>query len=169
MFGKRLPDRALTCWRVQLLLLCIPPAFIGGFLYYTAPRAFTIFTFIWVSLYLLLCFLYCPMYWRQYRYAVSRSMVRVRRGVLYNQVDAVYIQNLQYTILSQSLLQRMMGLATLRLYAAGGVVRIQDVRLEEARLLRIQLGKRMEKRPYNGQPPQNQPHKEGDKPDGEKE
>ena len=67
-------------------------------------------------------------------------MVRVSRGVIYNQVDAVYIRNLQYTTLSQTLLQRLMNLATLRLYAAGGVVRIENISYEEARLLRIQLG-----------------------------
>ena len=71
-------------------------------------------------------------------------MVRVSRGVIYNQVDAVYIRNLQYTTLSQNLLQRLMNLATLRLYAAGGVVRIENISYEEARLLRIQLGRRME-------------------------
>ena len=144
MSGQRLPERALTCWRVQLLLLCIPPAFVGGFLYYTAARAFTIFTFIWMAAFLLLCFVYYPMYYRQYRYSVGWIMVRVSRGVIYNQVDAVYIRNLQYTTLSQNLLQRLMNLATLRLYAAGGVVRIENISYEEARLLRIQLGRRME-------------------------
>lgn len=144
MSGQRLPERALTCWRVQLLLLCIPPAFVGGFLYYTAARAFTIFTFIWMAVFLLLCFVYYPMYYRQYRYSVGEMMVRVSRGVIYNQVDAVYIRNLQYTTLSQNLLQRLMNLATLRLYAAGGVVRIENISYEEARLLRIQLGRRME-------------------------
>ena len=144
MSGQRLPERALTCWRVRLLLLCIPPAFVGGFLYYTAARAFTIFTFIWMAAFLLLCFVYYPMYYRQYRYYVGGMMVRVSRGVIYNQVDAVYIRNLQYTTLSQNLLQRLMNLATLRLYAAGGVVRIENISYEEARLLRIQLGRRME-------------------------
>lgn len=144
MSGQRLPERALTYWRVQLLLMCIPPAFVGGFLYYTAARAFTIFTFIWMAVFLLLCFVYYPMYYRQYRYTAGGIMVRVSRGVLYNQVDAVYIRNLQYTTLSQNLLQRLMNLATLRLYAAGGVVRIVNLRYEEARLLRIQLGRRME-------------------------
>ena len=144
MSGQRLPERALTCWRVQLLLLCIPPAFVGGFLYYTAARAFTIFTFIWMAAFLLLCFVYYPMYYSQYRYSVGGKMVRVSRGVIYNQVDAVYIRNLQYTTLSQNLLQRLMNLATLRLYAAGGVVRIENISYEEARLLRIQLGRRME-------------------------
>ena len=85
-----------------------------------------------------------PMYYRQYRYSVGGMMVRVSRGVIYNQVDAVYIRNLQYTTLSQNLLQRLMNLATLRLYAAGGVVRIENISYEEARLLRIQLGRRME-------------------------
>ena len=144
MSGQRLPERALTCWQVRLLLLCIPPAFVGGFLYYTAARAFTIFTFIWMAAFLLLCFVYHSIYYRQYRYSVGGMMVRVSRGVIYNQVDAVYIRNLQYTTLSQNLLQRLMNLATLRLYAAGGVVRIENISYEEARLLRIQLGKRME-------------------------
>ena len=62
----------------------------------------------------------------------------------YNQMDAVFVRNLQYTKLSQTPLQKIMHLATLRLYAAGGVVRISGINYEEARLLRVQLGKKME-------------------------
>ena len=69
---------------------------------------------------------------------------RVSRGVIYNQMDAVFVRNLQYTKLSQTPLQKIMHLATLRLYAAGGVVRISGINYEEARLLRVQLGKKME-------------------------
>ena len=148
MSGQRLPERALTCWQVFTRYILKNPSSwseeLVSYLYYTAARAFTIFTFIWMAAFLLLCFVYYPMYYRQYRYSVGGIMVRVSRGVIYNQVDAVYIRNLQYTTLSQNLLQRLMNLATLRLYAAGGVVRIENISYEEARLLRIQLGRRME-------------------------
>ena len=77
-------------------------------------------------------------------------LVRVRRGVVYEQTDAVYIRNLQYTTLSQTPLQKLMGLATLRLYAAGGIVYIPCLNYEEARLLRVQLGKKMEAQVENG-------------------
>ena len=142
--GNVLPGRALTYWRVQLLLLCIAPAVVGGFFFFTAAKLFTLWTFVWVSLFLLLCFVYCPMHYHFYRYSVSERMVRVSRGVVYNRMDAVYIRNLQYTTLSQTPLQKLMRLATLRLYAAGGVVRIPCLNYEEARLLRVQLGKKME-------------------------
>ena len=144
MTGQRLPTRTLTYWRIRLLLFCIAPAVLGGFFYYTAARLFTIWTFVWMSLFLLLCFVYYPMYYHFYRYSVSGMLVRVSRGVIYNQMDAVFVRNLQYTKLSQTPLQKIMHLATLRLYAAGVVVRISGINYEEARLLRVQLGKKME-------------------------
>ena len=144
MTGQRLPTRTLTYWRIRLLLFCIAPAVLGGFFYYTAARLFTIWTFVWMSLFLLLCFVYYPMYYHFYRYLVSGMLVRVSRGVIYNQMDAVFVRNLQYTKLSQTPLQKIMHLATLRLYAAGGVVLISGINYEEARLLRVQLGKKME-------------------------
>lgn len=144
MTGQRLPARVLTYWRIRLLLFCIAPAITGGFLYYTAARLFTIWTFGWMAVFLLLCFVYYPMYYHFYHYAVSDRMVRISRGVLYNQMDAVYIRNIQYTTISQTPLQKMMNLATLRLYAAGGVIRISGFNYEEARLLRVRLGRRME-------------------------
>ena len=106
MKGQRLPARALTYWRVRLLLCCIGPAVLGGFLFYTAAQLFTIVTLIWVSVFLLLCFVYYPMYYRCYRYSISGTLIRVTRGVIYSQQDAVYLRNLQYTTLSQTPLQR---------------------------------------------------------------
>ena len=144
MTGQRLPARVLTYWRIRLLLFCIGPAMVGGFLYYTKASWFTISTFLWMAVFLLLCFVYYPMYYHFYHYAVSDRMVRVSRGVLYNQMDAVYIRNVQYTTLSQTPLQKLMNLASLRLYAAGGVIRIAGLNYEEARLLRVQLGRKME-------------------------
>ncbi len=91
-----------------------------------------------------MCFVYYPMYYHAYRYSVSGMLVRVSKGIIYHQMDAVYIRNLQYTTLSQTPIQKLLHLATLRLYAAGGIVRISCLNYEEARLLRVQLGKRME-------------------------
>ncbi len=144
MSGQCLPNRALTYWRIRLLLFSIMPAVLGGFFYYTAAKLFTVFTFLWMSIFLLLCFVYYPMYYHFYRYSISGMLIRVNRGVIYNQMDAVYIRNLQYTTLSQTPLQKLMHLATLRLYAAGGVVCIPCLNYEEARLIRVQLGKKME-------------------------
>lgn len=82
------------------------------------------------------------MYHHCYSYSVGGKQIRVSRGVVYSQTDVVYVRNLQYTTLSQTPLQRLMDLATLRLHAAGGVVQLYCIPYEEARLLRIQLGKR---------------------------
>lgn len=71
MTGQRLPTRTLTYWRIRLLLFCIAPAVLGGFFYYTAARLFTIWTFVWMSLFLLLCFVYYPMY---YHFTAIRSV-----------------------------------------------------------------------------------------------
>lgn len=144
MTGQNPPRRSLTYWRIHLLLLCFVPALIGGFFYYTAAKLFTVWTFVWVAIFLLLCFVYYPMYYRCYRYSVSNTLIKVNRGVIYRQMEAVYIRNLQYTTLIQTPLQRILNLATLRLYAAGGAIWIRCLNYEEARLLRVQLAKKME-------------------------
>lgn len=144
MKGRHLPRRALNYWRIRLLISCALPALIGGFFYYTEAKVFTIFTFLWVAVFLFLCFIYCPMYYRCYRYSVNGKMVKICRGAFYQQTDAVYIRNLQYTTLSQTPIQRMMNLATLCLHAAGGVVWMRCIDYEEARLLRVQLARKME-------------------------
>lgn len=142
MTTQRLPERALLYWRIRLLIGCLIPALLGGFLYYTAAKFFTILTLIWMAVFVLLCFVYYPMYHHCYSYSVGGKQIRVSRGVVYSQTDVVYVRNLQYTTLSQTPLQRLMDLATLRLHAAGGVVQLYCIPYEEARLLRIQLGKR---------------------------
>ena len=144
MTTQRLPERALLYWRIRLLIGCLVPALLGGFLYYTAAKLFTILTLIWMAVCVLLCFVYYPMYHHCYSYSVGGKQIRVSRGVVYSQTDVVYVRNLQYTTLSQTPLQRLMDLATLRLHAAGGVVQLYCIPYEEARLLRIQLGKKME-------------------------
>lgn len=132
------------------MFFCVAPALAGGFLYYTSAKLFTIVTFIWMSLFILLCMIYYPMYYNSYKYSVNGMLIRVRRGVIYERTDAVYIRNLQYTTLSQTPLQKLMDLATLRLYAAGGVVYMPCLNYEEAKLLRIRLGKKMEAQMENG-------------------
>lgn len=144
MTAQHLPSGALTYWRIRLLLFHIAPAVLGGFFYFTSARLFTVFTFLWMSEFLLMCFVYYPMYYHAYRYSVGGMLIRVSKGIIYHQMDAVYIRNLQYTTLSQTPIQKLLHLATLRLYAAGGIVRISCLNYEEARLLRVQLGKRME-------------------------
>ena len=144
MIGRHLPHRALTYWRIHLLMLCVLPAVIGGFFYYTAVKLFTIWTFLWMAVFLLLCFVYLPMFHQYYRYAVSNILIKVDRGVLFQRMDAVYIRNLQYTTLIQTPLQRVMHLATLQLHAAGGSVWLYCLSYEEARLLRVQLAQKME-------------------------
>lgn len=49
MTTQRLPERALLYWRIRLLIGCLVPALLGGFLYYTAAKLFTILTLIWMA------------------------------------------------------------------------------------------------------------------------
>lgn len=140
----KLPSKALLLWRLRLVAAIVAPAVLGGFFYYTIPNVFTIFTFVWFSLFLILCFLYFPFYYKGLSYAITESMVKVNRGVFYFRMDAVYIKNIQYTAITQTILQKVLGLATLRIYAAGGKVFIPSMDYSQARQLRIQLIKKME-------------------------
>lgn len=144
MSGMRLPPNALILWRLRLILSSLIPSLLGGFLYYTVPKVFTIFTFTWFSLFILLCFLYYPFYYRGFSYSISESMIKINRGVFYFRMDAIYIKNIQYTSISQTLLQKILGLATLWIYAAGGKAHIPSIDHAIARQMRIQLLKKME-------------------------
>ena len=93
MTTQRLPERALLYWRIRLLIGCLIPALLGGFLYYTAAKFFTILTLIWMAVFVLLCFVYYPMYHHCYSYSVGGKQIRVSRGVVYSQTDVVYVRN----------------------------------------------------------------------------
>lgn len=139
-----LPSKALLLWRLRLLLCCCPAALVGGFLFFTLPRTFTVFTFVWFSLFLLLAFLYCPACYAQFTFAVTDAMVKINHGVFYCRMDAMYIQNIQYTAITQTPLQKLLGLASLHIHAAGGSLHIPAMDDTQARQLRITLLKRME-------------------------
>lgn len=144
MSASRLPSKALFLWRLRLLFCCLLPAVAGGFFYFYAPGLFTVFTFVWFFLFLLLCFVYFPMRYSQFTYAITNTMVKVNQGVFYYRMDAVYIRNIQYTALSQTPLQKILGLASLHVFAAGGSVHIHCLPYSDARVLRVQLLKKME-------------------------
>lgn len=144
MMTKVLPRGALFLWRMRLVLFCIVPAFIGGFFYYVLPGAFTLFSFIWVGGYLFCCFVYLPLRYSQYGYSISEKMVKVEQGVFFFRMDAVYIKNIQYTSISQTPLQKVLRLASLHIFAAGSCVHLPSLPHADARLLRIQLLKKME-------------------------
>ena len=158
MTTQRLPERALLYWRIRLLIGCLVPALLGGFLYYTAAKLFSILTLIWMAVFVLLCFVYYPMYHHCYSYSVGGKQIRVSRGVVYSQTDVVYVRNLQYTTLSQTPLQRLMDLATLRLHSRrGGATVLHPIRGSKAAAHTV--GKKdgggvcSRRRPLNGSAP----------------
>lgn len=143
--SSRLPTKALTLWRLQLLFCCCLPSLLGGFFRYTlSPTVFLSYTAGWFGGFLFLCFLYFPLRWNRMTYSISTTMVKVSRGVLFLRMDAVFIRNIQYTSVTQTPLQRLLGLASLHIYAAGGSVHLPSLEYPLARQLRVQLLKRME-------------------------
>lgn len=139
-----LPRKALFLWRLRCLITCIPFSVVGGFLYFTTINVFTIYTFCWMSLFILVCLVYLPMRYSQFTFAVTNSMVKVNQGVFYFSMNAIYLSNIQYTSLSQTPLQKLLDLATLHIFAAGGAVHIPCLPYADARILRVQLLTKME-------------------------
>ncbi len=77
-------------------------------------------------------YLYIPLRCRSCRCQVEENKIVARIGVLYFQERTIARESVQYASVVQAPLQRVFGLATVVLHAAGGRVLLRDLELEEA-------------------------------------
>ncbi len=94
------------------------------------------FFFSWAALcaaaWVLLCCTFLPLRHRALAYTVLPESIGVRSGILKKKRARTPVEAIQYVSLTQSPLQRVFGIALLRLHLAGGKLDLQGLPLAQA-------------------------------------
>ena len=82
--------------------------------------------------------------YRSLSYQITDRYIRLHKGALFRCENMIYIENIQYLTLSQTPLQRLFGLATLHITAAGGSLRLAGLEEDAVQAIRWEITLRME-------------------------
>jgi membrane protein YdbS with pleckstrin-like domain len=106
-----------------------------------------ILTAAWVLLFLLLYLVWLPLYYRSIRFRVGERAVLLRSGVLLRKTAVMPVAAIQFTGLRALPGERILGLCTLQLVAAGARLRLPGLPRGEAEGLAARLANTGEGRP----------------------
>lgn len=136
---NRIDAHILTYWRIRLTALCLLcPVFIALF-FSAAPVWRTCLTVGWMLSYVFFYVFYYPVKYRKLSYMVNRQCLVIHCGVFYNRVKGIELRNIQHVSTSASPLLRVMGLCTVYISCAGGMLYIPGLKKESARALCARL------------------------------
>lgn len=138
----RLPEKALACWRVRLILTAFGPALLSALFYSYSRLVWGILTGLWMGAFLLFYFGYYPLKRRRLSYGSDGRLFILNTGVVYNRRKAIPLERIQYITVGRTPLQRAMGLSSVYIHLAGGVALLSCVTQQEAERLRTLLDPR---------------------------
>jgi hypothetical protein len=96
-----------------------------------------------VAAQLLQIILYPIIEYAQWQYLVAPDRIEIKKGIFFRTHTVIPISRIQHVAVTQSLLQRPFGLATVQLHTAGDVMEIQELRMEMAEKICAYLQKRV--------------------------
>ncbi len=127
------PERAmLRIWQIRLLGILVIPYFLIGFFYHRTPELLWILVGIVTGIAGVLFFWILPMIFDRYAYELDGERIVAQSGFYYLKMKQMEKSHVQFCSIVASPLQRLHGLVTLRLFAAGGSVTIPGLKREEA-------------------------------------
>lgn len=138
------PSRLLLLWQTRLFLTTVPVALFDGFFFYANRPLFTLLTAVWCAVLLFGYAVYLPGLYRHTQYQVTDSHIRHNTGFAIFRQNVVPVANIQYLFISRTPLQRIMGLSTLHVVAAGGAVHLSGLNRGDAEALLHQITLQME-------------------------
>ena len=94
---------------------------------------------IYLILFFFVLLIYCPMKYKCTLFSVSDEHIKISYGVMFSQNITLNINNIQYIELSQSIEERLLSVATLILYTAGGKIKIPHLSVKRALYIKKQL------------------------------
>lgn len=124
--------RILTIWRITLTLVAIIPAFLVSLLLKRESVAWAVSTGVLVMAYLLVFLFYLPLLYKKMTYSVSAERLIYKTGVFYNRVITAPVPAIQYVSVSQSVIERMFGIASVKATFAGGRVILSGLKTGDA-------------------------------------
>ncbi|MCI8442075.1 MAG: PH domain-containing protein [Provencibacterium sp.] len=136
---KKVSRRALLLWRIRLSLLVLVCPFLIALFFPAAPVWTAVLTILWIVFYLLMFLLYYPVKYWKLCYAITETSLIIKCGVFYNRMKAMQLQNIQHVTTGASPLARALGLCSLQVWGAGGIVYIPGLSKEAGARLCGQL------------------------------
>ncbi len=94
---------------------------------------------IYLIFFFFVLLIYCPMKYKCTLFSVSDEHIKMSYGVIFSQNITLNINNIQYIELSQSIEERLLSVATLILYTAGGKIKIPHLSTKRALYIKKQL------------------------------
>lgn len=134
--GQMKPQpKILTAWRVLLTFAMLAPAFLNALLFPIRGQAWLGVSAGWIVLFLVLYLVYLPLRYQKLSFSVSGDRILLYSGVLYTRARSIPLRNIQYSTILRSPLDRLFGLCSLVVTAAGGRISLPGLRLPDAEAL----------------------------------
>lgn len=152
---QRVDARAKTKWRfsriLALILVVIPAAALVMLISSAVAQeawqpAETVGIVIAVGLVtaqLLQIILYPIIEYAQWQYLIAPDRIEIKKGIFYRTHTVIPISRIQHVAVTQVVLQRPFGLATVQLHTAGDVMEIQELSIDMAEKICSYLQKRV--------------------------
>lgn len=130
--------QVLAVWRLRMLLLAAPCAFLFAFLFarFGGNWILALSCATLALLFILLYFLYYPIKYRKLSYTAGTDYFIIRSGVFFNRVKALPYTSIQYTSLAYTPVSGWFGLRTLMIFLAGTSLMLPGLALSDAQALR---------------------------------
>lgn len=135
MTQRKPQQKILTCWRIQLAIGMFIPAFLNALLFPFAQRTWIWLTCGWLAVFFALYLFYLPARYRHLSFSITGTRIIRTSGVFSPRTRSLPLQNVQFTVVTRGPLQRLFGLATLMVAAAGGRITLPGLIFEDAQAL----------------------------------
>lgn len=144
MLQLRPQPTVLKIWRVFLVAAFCIPAFVLSLVLEVGGLPWLLSTGGWLLAFFILYLFYLPAFFHSHRYSLEGGKLILRRGVIYHNVYSLEVGRVQFSTLVINPLDRLFGLASLRVVAAGGDLYLPGLKRADALLLSGILAKEQE-------------------------
>lgn len=124
--------RQLFLWQAEVLLGALLPSLLTSLLFPAGSRPWRLATGLWMALALGLILLYLPGRYLRLGYHLGDDGLLITAGVLYFRTEVLPLSAVQTVRVTATPLQRLAGLRTLRVYAAGARLSVPGLPAAEA-------------------------------------
>lgn len=122
----------LVIWRIILTLTALIPAFLVSLLLRVGSNVWMLLVSGLVLLYLSMYLVYLPLLYKKTSFGISGEKVVLVTGSLNTRVIAIPLSQIQFTTVARSVLDRLFGISTVVVTAAGGRIAIPGLNTADA-------------------------------------
>ncbi len=150
---KRVSKKAKIAWMITRLILMLIVA--GGFalgMFSAAENESEYMQSLWITLavavpFLLFAIIYPQVEYIQWMYMIDDDRIEIKKGIIWKSHTVLPVGRIQHVESFSGIIQRMLGLSTVRIFTAGGMHKIENLSNETAEeicaLLQQQVTKKL--------------------------